>query len=365
MSMVELIKSKEKIYNDEKDIYYLFCENKGSDKLIISFPFMTDPGINRYAYVRKLKNIKAHKLFILDKFDSQGCYLIGENKDLSVENSVISLIKYYLKIYNIKFENVIVHGSSKGGWISLYYGIKYGFGYVIAGAPQTRLGYFLVKHRYLPSLKKIADFISGGHENEDMEYLDNLLFNILPNKTSPNIYIHIGIDDYHYQDHIKPFLKVLDKLDIDYCLDIGKNETHNDISLSYPDYLLKILNSIDTKLTDNSMYVTSWDPTLNELDVHVNKKLKVKFNKPIKKSNNFIELKDDNNTVIPIKKSIKHNTLTITPESTLDKNTKYQLIIHSESLLNSNGESIDLSTIYFTTGNKKKYFQAIRSRIKI
>ena len=349
MSMVEIIKNNEKVYNGSRDLKYLFCEKEGSSKLIISFPFMTPPGINKYAYVKILKDVKAHKLFILDNFGSQGCYLLGQNKDFSVEKSVMSLINTYLKIYDIKREDVIVQGSSKGGWISLYYGIKYGFGNVIVGAPQTRLGYFLIKHKNIVSYKKIADFISGGHEEEDMKYLDSLLYDLHPEENFPNIYIHIGEGDYHYQDHIKPFLKELDKFNINYSLDVGKGESHNDISFFYPNYLLKTLNFIDPNFTDQALYVRSWDPSFNMVNVSINKKIKVKFNKPIKIGNNFIELKNINGTVIPIRKSINGNTLTITPASALTKNTKYNIIIHTGSLINRAGGSIALSTAFFTT----------------
>jgi len=127
MGISEIIVDREKLHIDGRQISYLFCEKKGSDKLIITFPGFTEVGEFKYRYVRTLKDINAHRLFILDNFGHRGCYLIGENRDLSVETAVMSLINKLLNEYNINPKNVILNGSSKGGWISLYYGIKYGF----------------------------------------------------------------------------------------------------------------------------------------------------------------------------------------------------------------------------------------------
>ena len=199
-----------------------------------------------------MKDVNAHRLFILDDFGFRGCYLLGENRHFSVEKAVISLINTILKEYNIKKEDVILHGSSKGGWIALYYGIKYGFGYVIAGGPQTKIGNFLIEHEFDTSIVKVADHIAGGHEEEDKEYLNNLLYNLVnPTiKNYPKIYMHIGRGDFHYPKHIKPFLKELDSYNVKYELDVEEYDAHSALEWYYPEFLLETLNSIDNSLLD-------------------------------------------------------------------------------------------------------------------
>lgn len=52
--------------------------------------------------------------------------------------------------YQVKLNNVITVGSSKGGYAALYYALKYGFGHAIAGGPQVKLGdFYTIKARIL------------------------------------------------------------------------------------------------------------------------------------------------------------------------------------------------------------------------
>jgi hypothetical protein len=259
MGLIETIKRNEQVHNAGRDLKYLLCEKEGSDKLIVSFPgFNTETGAFRYRYVRTLNEVNAHKLFLLDEFGTRGCYLLGKNRDFSVETTVMSLLNTIMKKYNIKIENVIMQGSSKGGWMALYYGIKYRFGYVIAGGPQTKMGDFLMhdteivpdEEIHFFSKVLVADYIAGGHEKEDIEYLDNLLFDLLyySPENFPKIYIHVGKGDFHLEKHILPFTDELDKDHIKYRLDIEEYDEHNDLAYYYPEYLLKTLNGIDKKL---------------------------------------------------------------------------------------------------------------------
>ena len=258
MGLVEIIKSEEKVHKAGKNIKYLFCERKGSEKLIVTFPGFTNSGTFKYRYVRTLKDVKAHRLFLLDEFGRRGCYLLGQNRDFSVETAVMSLIITIVKKYNIKIEDVILQGSSKGGWMALYYAIKYRFGHVIAGGPQTKIGDFLMheveiipdEELHFFSKVRVADYIAGGHEEEDIDYLDNLLFDLLYDSPEnfPDIHIHVGKGDFHYDKHITPFLNELDKNNINYQLDVEEYDDHNDLAIYYPKYLLKTLKSIDRKL---------------------------------------------------------------------------------------------------------------------
>lgn len=259
----EYIKENEEVYEDLEEIKYVFCKKEGSDKLIISFPGFTDvPGTFKYSYVRTLKDVNAHRLFVLDDFGTRGCYLLGQGREFNVEKTVLSLIDNLLKKYNIKKENVILQGSSKGGWIALYYGIKYHFGHVIAGGPQTKMGRFLVIDEVnLPASGKIplgskvnvADYISGGHEEEDIEYLDNLLFDLIykvPPGDFPEIFIHVGKEDFHYPHHVLPFTRKLDEVGARYQLDLEEYNVHNELAVYYPEYLINTLESIDSSLVD-------------------------------------------------------------------------------------------------------------------
>ena len=262
----EYIKENEVVYRDLEEIKYVFCKKEGSDKLIISFPGFTDKiGTFKYSYVRTLKDVNAHRLFILDDFGTRGSYLLGKGREFTVEKTVLSLIDTLLEKYEIKKENVILQGSSKGGWIALYYGIKHHFGHVIAGGPQTKMGRFLVIDEVnlpangkvpLSSKVNVADYISGGHEDEDIEYLDSLLYDLInkvPPEDFPEIFIHVGKEDFHYPHHVLPFTRRLDEVGAYYQLDLEDYDAHNDVAVYYPEYLIKTLASIDSSLVDGDI----------------------------------------------------------------------------------------------------------------
>jgi len=171
MRIIEYIEKNEEVFKGKKDIKYIFNERKNSDKLIVTFPGFASPGVPpQYNYVRTLMDCNCHKLYILDDHGPRGSYLIGENKDHSLEESVMSLITNICETYNIKPKNVILQGSSKGGYCALYFGIKYNFGYVIAGGPQIYLGNYL-----LSIVPEVAEYIAGGKSEDDRDYLNGLL----------------------------------------------------------------------------------------------------------------------------------------------------------------------------------------------
>lgn len=234
----------EKTHKKGKIIKYIFCEGKISNQLIVTFPaFAKSNQPPQYNYIRTLRNCKCNRLFILDDYGPRGSYLIGETRDNSIEESVISLINDICLEHSIKKENLIVNGTSKGGYCALYYGIKYKFGYVIAGAPQTKLG------DYLSHFPEISDYISGGHETKDKIYLNDLLYNLIEdNNEFPEIYIHVGKDDHHYSNHIIPFLNELDKKKVRYNLELRNYSTHSLIGSYYKEYLLETLHNIDKTL---------------------------------------------------------------------------------------------------------------------
>lgn len=272
MGTREYIIKNEKTYKGVKDIKYLFCEGKGSNKLIITFPGFPGEfgGPPTYNYVRTLKNAECHRLFILDDYGpTDGSYLIGENRDFSLEVSVMSLVYDICKKYGIKSEDILSQGSSKGGYIALYYGLKYGFGNVIAGGPQTILGIYL-SYVY----PEIIEFIAGGDDTEDIAYLDGLLYSLIefPSKKFPKIFIHVGRGDHHYKGHILPFIGKLEEKEIEYKLDLGNYDTHSDVGFYYHNYLLDTLNSIDSNII--KLY-----PPIQNLDIeYKNNLLKITCN---------------------------------------------------------------------------------------
>jgi hypothetical protein len=233
-------------FNSTRSVRYHFipAEDKElKDKLIIIFSAMSPRYRYVYNYMRTLEDIKANKLFILDDFGDQGSYYLGRNRDHSIETSVASLIQYMMAKHQIPHKNVIAVGSSKGGYAALYYGIKYYFGNIVAGAPQSKLGDFLIKQA---KHYNIAEYIAGDTDEGDCYYLNNVLFRLLeqPVDISPNINLYVGTGDHHYKNHVMPLYEQLHYKGYNVKLDIEENITHVDLKIYFPHYLKKTVSSI-------------------------------------------------------------------------------------------------------------------------
>ncbi|WP_280166244.1 accessory Sec system protein Asp2 [Priestia aryabhattai] len=233
----------EKHYQSLSGIRYRFEEAKEAtlkDQLVIIFSALSPQYKFVYNYMKTLDDIDANKLFILDDFGDQGAYYLGKNNNFSIETSVMSLIQYIMAKYGFLNKNITAVGSSKGGFAALYYGIKYHFGEVIAGAPQSKLGDFLLEQA---GHSNIAKYISG-EGSADKQYLNQILFNLLeqPIDSAPNIRLYVGTWDYHHKSHVLPLYHQLKDRGYRVTLDLEDRANHKDLKGYFPLYLKRNLS---------------------------------------------------------------------------------------------------------------------------
>lgn len=131
----------------------------------------------RYNYINTLRKINANKLFILDELgrtDYPGAYYLGEHGDYSYKENVITFIK---KIAN-QISNECYYftvGSSKGGWCSLYFGMRLSATAIFAGAPQYLLGNYLDCDFH----QKTFQIMIGDNKMADKALLNSLLPDVI------------------------------------------------------------------------------------------------------------------------------------------------------------------------------------------
>lgn len=235
----------ENVYQSTKDIRYKFIEaedKKYKDKLLVIFSTTDTENKFVYEHVSSLEEIKANKLFILDDFGNQGSYYLGQNQDFSIEASVSSLINFIMAKYKISHDDVITIGSSKGGFAALYFGIKYHYGNVIVGGPQTKIGDFLITQT---SNAHIASYISGGSLLGDKFYLNDLLYRLLKQPIiNTKIHLLCGTDDLFYKNHVVPFVDTVREKGISLDYELVKNINHNDLKLYFPIYIVHKIKKI-------------------------------------------------------------------------------------------------------------------------
>jgi len=234
---------KDQIYNSNLGIRYYFNKAlfSNKDKLIIVFSAFSDDK-PKYNYMNTLNTYDCNKLYILDNYGSKGTYYLGLNGSLDIETAVMSLISKIVYENNIKFKNIISIGSSKGGTAALYYGMKYNFGNIIVGAPQYKIGTYLMDL----SIKTYADEIFGDRSIASRIKYDNLIRLISNNKSK--IFLLTSDGDKQYERVLKSFEYVSEELSLNLKIDKCNINNHNDIAKEFPNYLESKLSQI---LKDN------------------------------------------------------------------------------------------------------------------
>lgn len=235
--------TNERIHNSNLGIRYYFKKAifNNKDKLLIVFSaFSNDKP--KYNYINTLSTYDCNKLYILDNYGSKGAYYLGLNGNLEIETAVMSLISKIVAENNIRFNNIISIGSSKGGTAALYYGMKYNFGNIIVGAPQYKIGTYLCDL----SIKTYADEIFGDRSIANRIKYDNLIRLICNNKSK--IYLLTSDGDNQYDRVLKSFEYVAMELNLKLKIDKCDIKSHNDIAKEFPKYLENKLSKI---LRDN------------------------------------------------------------------------------------------------------------------
>jgi hypothetical protein len=237
----------EQIYNSNLPINYVLEEESNSNYLVIVFSGFNSPKVkikHSYNYNRTLSSIRCNKLFILDNYGPRGSYYLGENMGFEVETAVISLITNISSKLKIPFGNIIAAGSSKGGSAALYFGLKYNLGYIISGAPQTKIADYINV-----AAKDVAQYMLGVENREaNISKLNNIIFKQLDKEIITKILILTSENDVQYTEHVKPLINEMEKREINFSATVeNKMENHGEIAKYFPPYLI---NSI-LKITDN------------------------------------------------------------------------------------------------------------------
>ncbi len=245
--VVQKFRQKKYIF-DGIVLKYMLYKNSKSQELIIVFSACTREGIKaRYNYVRTLKKIKANKLFILDDFgiDKRGEYYLGEAPDFKCEKAVENLINSYIK----KYEKIYYVGSSKGGYAALNFGLKNNNSVIICGAPQFHLGNYLaeppfkITYESMKLNKKYVNYLNNKIESEIKRKSENI-----------KIYIHYSKIEHTYKEHVMSLIKLIKNNDIMLEEDIKEYNNHNDVSLYFPQFLIRVLR----KEVRNEKSINGW-----------------------------------------------------------------------------------------------------------
>lgn len=235
-----LLKTKIRLFQRKyKRLTYLF--QRGTSKtLVVSFSGFAGVGPARYNYINTLKDLDAHRLFILDDFGYQKCgsYYLGEQGEWFLPPMVMELIRKIQQENGIN--RIITVGSSKGGTAALFYGIQLKADCCIIGAPQYHCGDYLNIPKHLP----ILEGIMGTTDQSAIDKMNQVFRECICNPTAhhPEVYIHYSPKEHTYWEHIADLIADLKKYGYPVAEDAGYTYTdHGDVAKHFPGYLLKVL----------------------------------------------------------------------------------------------------------------------------
>jgi len=224
-------------------IQYRLETQAQSDVLCVVLPAMAGKFDYRINYLKLLRGAPVNRLFLLDDFGPQGSYLIASGGDVRLGDAVCALLESVRCRLGIDKRKVVFMGSSKGGTTALYVAHRLGYGHVLAGAPQTRIGYFLL-HQDVANGWRLADYMCPGKRGaEALDWLNRLMFD-LPLAKDVDCRIHVGEGDHHYRRHVLPYLHHVRKRGGNVDLHVGNYEQHNELGEHFPDYVENALGDL-------------------------------------------------------------------------------------------------------------------------
>jgi hypothetical protein len=220
-------------YNDT-EVKYLFDYSCGNKLAVIFSGFSENEKPAKYNYMSTLRKVRINKLFILDNigYMKRGAYYLGKYPEFNFEKAVLELIKT-IKI-KYKITESFFCGSSKGGYASLYYGLKLDADAIVCGAPQYFVGDYLIKSHN----EKILNYIISDNSERTIEKFNYLLREIIFNaKFRPQIYLHYSRNEHHYNEHVVHLIQDLTKLNHDLIIDEQIYCGHEEVGIYFSKYL--------------------------------------------------------------------------------------------------------------------------------
>lgn len=160
-----------------KKIYLKYSlKKKKSDKLFVVFSGMTstEPGVNAMSYYGLRDQLAGNVLHIADSFGNHGCYLLSISGDTEIQEAVIALINKVMVEQNISKENLFLVGTSKGATSAIMFGLRLGFGNIICGDPQIKLGDEFFDIQAL-TWDSVAYVMTGRIDPDDRKQLNDLI----------------------------------------------------------------------------------------------------------------------------------------------------------------------------------------------
>lgn len=193
-----------KIINDIKITYRFKAANTDRNYLIVIFT-----GFSReYDFERVGLGFKTNVLWVQDLLDGYAPYYLGRNGKLDFEEAVNILIEEYLLFLGLNKEKCILLGGSKGGFASLYYGVKYNYPNIISSSFTSSIGTQIALRG-----EEYSKFIMGDEWKDKVQHYNSFLEDAVINDMhiDKKIYLFLSEKDELYLTQQSPIVEKLSK----------------------------------------------------------------------------------------------------------------------------------------------------------
>jgi|SRR5699024_4575791 len=231
-------------FKNANNVKYRFFREPDSKHLLVCFS--GNGNIPAFNYIGAFSNLKINRLYIKDDFTSKtfnnSVFYVGSNKNNEVMGYISELIDNISAQINVKKENIICCGSSKGGYASILYALTYGYGHCVVGSPTIYLGNSLLVEG---NLREHAKIISGNTDKNSIKWLNNILLSQIKTKKLCKIHIIIGDGERRYDKHLLPFMELVkENENIIINTQIENFKEHNKVAKFYPSFARKTITNI-------------------------------------------------------------------------------------------------------------------------
>src|SRR3954467_771045 len=126
----------ERVFASRVDVrYVLHGATDRPDMLVVAFSAAQSPGQPpRYRWHKLLAEFPCHRVFVLDDHGPRDPlprpnWYLGQGRRLAAADSLCDLIDRTASELEVSRGNVVMVGSSMGGWAALYFGARVGAGH--------------------------------------------------------------------------------------------------------------------------------------------------------------------------------------------------------------------------------------------
>lgn len=249
-------------FKNKIPVHYRFSPAKRDCRhlLIIMSGFnIPDPTIYDF---NMMEHCHSAILWIKDDFYNLPAYYLCHEMNFEIEQGVSLLINGTIDF--VKPDNVTIMGGSKGGSMSLYYGLKHKINNIITAVPQFNIGSYVAQGYW----EQVGKSMMGEVTKQKTKLLDLLIINqlIKDKNKKTNIYLFTSPDDKQYVTEIEPNLPHLREYKNFNLIETYSSfaTEHNKITAYNINVILSIVYQLENNITPAFGHIRNGDKWASE-----------------------------------------------------------------------------------------------------